>query len=147
MHGDKLLDQGSGACLLRDSRYAAVVQDMLLRDDGPCYRLIAWCVMPNHVHVVAEQSEGARLSDVVQTWKSVAAHHINAALGRKGRLWRREYFDRFMRDDAHLSNTIEYVENNPVAASLVTESAQWQWSSARLRSTAGEGAGGPSGLR
>ena len=133
MHADRALDRGHGSCLLREPRCAAMVEDALLRADAERYRLLAWCVMPNHVHVVAEQLEGCPLGDVVQAWKSTAAHEINHALGRKGRLWRREYFDRFMRDDDHLSTTIAYVENNPVAAGLVAAPADWRWSSARRR--------------
>jgi REP element-mobilizing transposase RayT len=132
-HADRALDSGHGDCLLREQRCAACVEDALLRGDGERYRLLAWCVMPNHVHVVAQQIEGFPLGDVVQAWKSTSAHEINHALGRKGRLWRREYFDRFMRDDDHLSATIRYVEDNPVKAKLVAAAAGWPWSSARRR--------------
>jgi putative transposase len=139
-----LLDSGYGECLLRDNRCCELLQNALLRDDGAHYRLIAWCIMPNHVHAVAEQIEGSTLSDVVQSWKSATAHRINRQLERKGRLWRREYFDRFMRDDDHLATTIAYVEENPIKAGLATHPAQWKWSSARHRmEPAGEGAGGP----
>jgi putative transposase len=143
-HGDRLLDAGYGECLLRNERCAEIVQGALLRDDGERYRLIAWCVMPNHVHVVMQQVEGARLADAIQAIKSAAAHQINRELGRKGRLWRREYFDRFMRDDDHLATTISYVGENPSKAGFVTHPAQWKWSSAPYRlESAGEGAGGP----
>lgn len=100
--------------------------------------------MPNHVHALVEQIEGARLSDVIQRLKSTTAHRINPMLGRKGRLWRREYFDRFTRDDNHLRTVIDYIEQNPVEAGLTTHATQWKWSSARHRTEpAGEGAGGP----
>jgi putative transposase len=146
VHGDRLLDNGYGECLLRKDACSAIVQNALLHSDGERYRLIAWCIMPNHVHCVIEQAPGIQLSDVVQAWKSASAHLINHHLLRKGRLWRRrEYFDRFMRDDDHLSGTIAYVENNPVKARFVSEAAQWKWSSAARRQApnAGEGAGGP----
>lgn len=133
MHADRALDSGLGSCLLREPQCAAAVEDALLRADTERYRLLAWCVMPNHVHVVAQQIEGCPLGDIVQAWKSAAAHEINHRLNRKGRLWRREYFDRFMRDDDHLSNTIADVENNPVAANLAASPAEWPWSSARRR--------------
>jgi REP element-mobilizing transposase RayT len=133
MHADRALDSGHGSCLLREPRCASLVEEALLHADAERYRLLAWCVMPNHVHVVAEQIEGFPLGDIVQAWKSASAHEINHALRRKGRLWRREYFDRFMRDDDHLSTTIAYVENNPVAAKLVETPAEWAWSSARRR--------------
>lgn len=89
--------------------------------------------MPNHVHVLVEQLEGYSLHTIVHAWKSVAAHRINKNLGRKGALWQRECFDRFMRDDSHLAAIIAYIERNPVAAQLVEEAAAWRWSSAAQR--------------
>lgn len=142
LHGDRVLDTGRGECLLRSAACARMVENCLLQDDGRRYRLIAWCVMPNHAHILVEQVDGFRLGDIVQTWKSVSAHKINQH--RRGRVWRREYFDRFMRDDAHLATTIQYIENNPVNAGLAAQAQHWTWSSARRRiDSAGEGAGGP----
>lgn len=92
----------------------------MLHADGERYRLIAWCIMPNHVHAIIEQVEGFPLGEVVQSWKSATSHKINTHVGQAGRMWRREYFDRFMRDDDHLSTTIAYVEDNPVRAKLVS---------------------------
>lgn len=143
IHADRLLDSGNGACLLRTAEHAAFVQAALLLADGQRYRLVARCVMPNHVHVVVEQIPGHSIGAIVQAWKSTSAHNINNRLGRSGRLWRREYFDRYMRDENHLMTTIEYVEHNPVKARLVQYAADWRWSSAKYRQNAGEDAGGP----
>ena len=109
------------------------MQDVLLHFDDERYRLWAWCVMSNHVHVVAEQREGWALSRVVHAWKSYSANEINRVHGRRGPVWMREYFDRYMRNDDHLSTTIDYVENNPVAAGLCRAAMDWPWSSAPLR--------------
>lgn len=141
---DAILDAGRGECLLRDPRCAQIVQDELLKHDDVRYRLLAWCVMPNHVHVVIEQQ--ADLAGTVRRWKSWTARRINEALGRTGRLWRREYFDRFARSQGHLAVMIAYVEANPVAAGLAAEENGWPWSSAAHAETiAGQAPGGPSG--
>jgi len=110
-----------------------IVERALLHFDGERYRVIAWCVMSNHAHVIVEQAEGWPLASVVHSWKSFTANEVNRALGRGGPLWMREYFDRFMRDDDHLNSTIAYVESNPVTAGLVERPQDWRWSSARLR--------------
>ena len=128
---DAELDAGHGECLLRDGRCAEIVQNELLQHDGNLYRLLAWSVMPNHVHVVIEQ--GADLAGTVRRWKSWTTRAINVALGRQGPLWRREYFDRFARNEQHLGTMVAYVENNPVAAGLVGDAADWPWSSAGYR--------------
>ena len=67
------LDSGHGACLLANPRVARLVVDALLRFDGQRYRLHAWCVMPNHVHVLATPLGRRRLSSIVHSWKSFTA--------------------------------------------------------------------------
>ncbi|MDZ4778083.1 MAG: transposase [Alphaproteobacteria bacterium] len=126
---DDQLDEGHGACLLRDGDCADIVERVLLKADASQYRLVAWCVMPNHVHVVFEQMAGRLLGRAVQELKSVSAHRINKQLSRKGAVWRREYFDRYMRDGDHLVQTVRYVEANPVKAGLVENVMDWPFSS------------------
>lgn len=130
---DDALDAGHGSRLLERPANAEIVQRALLHDDGERYALGAWCIMPTHVHVLVEQGFEATLADIVQTWKSATAHAINKRERRKGRLWRRAYFDRFMRTDAQLSNAVAYIENNPVAAGLCGSIEDWRFSSAKWR--------------
>jgi len=130
---DRLLDAGAGSAVLRDTAAAQIVVDALLWFDGARYALIAWCVMPNHVHVVLEPIGAHSLSQIVKSWKAFTAARINAMLRRSGRLWAPDYFDRFMRSNEHLSTTIAYVENNPVAAGLCACPADWPFSSASAR--------------
>ncbi len=112
---------------------AECVENALLHFDAERYRLLAWCVMPNHVHVVVEQIEGWPLAGVVHAWKSFTAKHINRTLARTGAVWMREYFDRFMRDDEHFSATFGYVERDPVVRGWVVRPEDWPWSSAAHR--------------
>ena len=130
---DKAFDAGHGARLLRKPSHAEEVQRCLLHHDGERYALAAWCVMPTHVHVVIEQFEGHRLEDVIHAWKSVTARNINRAEGRGGALWRREYFDRFMRSEQQYEWTVNYVERNPVTARLAKRPEDWPFSSARWK--------------
>ena len=127
------LDKGKGACWLRIPDVARLVEDNLLHFDGTRYRVLAWCVMPNHVHVVAEMWEDYPLDDVAHSWKSYTAHRLNKIVGRSGHVWQREVFDRYMRNEQHLMRTVEYVEENPVLAGLVDRAADWPFSSSRLR--------------
>ncbi len=127
----RLLDQGLGACTLGDSRAAEIVEQCLLYGDGTRYVLLAWVVMPNHVHVLIATVEGWPLSRVIGGWKSFSARRINAALARTGPLWGREYHDRYVRDEVHLGKAVYYVHNNPVAAGLVDRPEDWPYSSAR----------------
>jgi putative transposase len=130
---DQKLDAGLGACWLGRPDIAELVETALLHFDGGRYRLLAWCIMPNHVHVVVEPSADNPLDGIVHSWKSYTAHQANRALRRNGVFWHRDYFDRYIRDEGHLNRTIDYVENNPVKAGLAFKPAEWRWSSARLR--------------
>jgi len=123
-------DAGHGDCWLRDERIAALVENALLHFDGTRYRLIAWCVMPNHVHSLVETREDWPLASIAHSWKSYTAHVANEILGRSGELWFREYHDRFIRDDRHFANAVKYIEQNPVKAGLARSPEAWRWSSA-----------------
>ena len=129
---DQELDAGRGACWLHRADVAAIVQRTLLHFDGERYRLLAWCIMPNHVHVVIEILNHS-LSAIVRSWKSFSARQANVALKRSGAFWHADYFDRYMRDEEHLVATVDYVEQNPVKAGLVGEAREWLWSSAAMR--------------
>ena len=127
---EALLDAGHGEGLLARPEVGALVERALLHFDTERYVLHAWCVMPNHVHVLATPREGVSLSRLVHGWKSFSAHAINAALGRSGRIWFGEYFDRAIRDGAHFEAVKAYIEDNPVKAALCAAAVDWTFSSA-----------------
>ncbi len=116
-------DAGYGQCFLRDGRIAAIMQDTLKHFDGERYQLICWCIMPNHVHVLIEVNEGWSLSRIMHGWRSYTAKEANRILGRTGKFWMEEYYDRYIRDDNHLQKTINYILNNPANAGL----DEWPW--------------------
>ena len=123
------LDAGHGRCLLRDPTTAEVVETALFDGDDCYYDLLAWVIMPNHVHVLILPAPDQRLPDIVQRWKSWTARLINRLRGEKGTIWQREYFDRYMRDDAHVAAAIAYIEDNPVKAGLAKTAANWRFGS------------------
>ncbi len=128
------LDAGMGCCALRHPELARLLQETLLKWDGDRYRLFAWCIMPNHVHVLMETKTG--LARIIQSWKSFTgrwAMERNAGLGLgvPGKaLWMREYWDRYIRDADHFNNVRAYIEKNPVSAGLCKQASDWPWSSA-----------------
>lgn len=88
----------------------------------------AWCLMPNHVHliVVPKDEDGLRAS-VANTHRRYAAR-INARLKVTGHLWQGR-FSSVVMDEAHLYNAFAYVALNPVRARLVEKAEDWPWSS------------------
>lgn len=127
---DRYADMGYGSCLLADTQIAALIENALLHFDNQRYDLLAWCVMSNHVHVLAVPKAGFSLSGILQSWKSYTAHQANKMLGREGEFWCPDYFDEFMRSTQQMEATILYIEFNPVAAKLVAQPECWRYSSA-----------------
>ncbi len=128
------LNAGMGSCALGHPQMAAVMQDTLLKFDEQKYHLVAWCIMPNHVHVLVEPK--VKLSKIVQSWKSFTgrwAMKHNAELGLSAsRFWMHDYWDRYIRDEQHLLFVIDYIHNNPVKAGLCLKETDWLWSSAYM---------------
>ena len=120
---ERLLDAGHGSCALRDPRVAEIVASALKFWDGNRYRLLSWCVMPNHVHVLFRVFPGERLAAIIGSWKSFTAKQANRVLGRSGTFWQREYWDTLIRNEEHLNRAVAYIEANPERAGLAT----WQW--------------------
>lgn len=124
------LDRGEGACWLRERSCAEAVRNALKFFHRKRYQLLVWCVMPNHVHVLFETMKGFPLGNVVHSWKMFTARAINRHLQRKGPVWQVDYFDRYIRDEAHFGNEANYIESNPVMAGFVERAEDWEFSSA-----------------
>jgi len=120
---EEYVDAGKGACHLRDPRIAGLVVETLRFWEGKKYRLLAWCVMPNHVHVVFRIAPGCRLAPILQRWKTYTAKTANRVLRRTGVFWQREYYDRLIRDGEELVRAVRYVVGNPEKAGL----KEWPW--------------------
>lgn len=140
---EEYFDRGAGSCPFLDMRVAGGMAAALHFREGKHYRLLAWCVMPNHVHVVARLFPGQELAKVVKAWKNFSAKAANQTLGRKGRFWQREYYDRLIRNGDELVRAIRYVVENPSKAGL--KNWTWVWSAdGDVRATAGREAGATS---
>lgn len=119
---ERYLRQGYGACSLKRDDVVSIVVQALHAGDGRIYRLIAWCIMPNHVHVIVEPLI-RELHRILNAWKSTTARKTNRLLGRRGPFWQVEYFDHLIRSEEDFCHSVEYVWNNPDEAGL----RDWKW--------------------
>lgn len=130
--GDRDLDRTvSGPLWLKDPRIAKVVTQALKRGENEfhLYHLLAWVVMPNHVHVVFQPFR--ELPQITRWIKGSTARAANLLLGRTGQpFWQYESYDHCIRNSLELNRVILYVERNPVTTGLVEAIEEWQWSSA-----------------
>jgi putative transposase len=121
-----------GPFWLSDPRVAQLVADSLRYRSGQVYRLVAFCIMPNHLHLVIvplpkEDGRFHSLTEIMHSLKRYTARQANLLLGREGAFWQAESYDHVVRDEAEARRIIEYVLNNPVKAGLVQSWEDWPW--------------------
>ena len=127
---EKMLDMGHGSGILRNPRAAECVITGWKHFEGKRYNLIAWVVMPNHVHVLIRQFEGQSMAKIIQSWKSFTGRQLKAEFPHvcvNGQFWLREYWDRYIRDENHFRKAVEYIQMNPVKAGLAATPADWPY--------------------
>lgn len=111
--------------------------------NGDRYRLIAYCIMPNHVHLLVEslvsvhanhrgKSAKYPVTDTLRLLKGRTAHDCNLELKRSGSFWQHESYDSVVRDDQELERIILYILNNPVKAGLAKEWKDWKFTYVNL---------------
>lgn len=124
---------------LEKAEIASIVANEIQRMKGERYSLIAYCIMPNHVHLLLEllspikaQHDGRTakypLTDTLRLLKGRTARACNLAVHRDGQFWQHESYDHFVRDEAELGRIIAYILHNPVKAGLVKEWGEWAFS-------------------
>lgn len=92
-------------------------------------RILAYCLMGNHIHLIAVPEEAAALAEVMQRVHGRYAQYLNARRGRCGHLWQNR-FNSCALGPAHLWAAMRYVELNPVRAGLAPTAREYEWSSA-----------------
>lgn len=90
----------------------------------------AWCLMPNHVHLIAVPRDEDGLARAIGEAHRRYTRLINFREGWRGHLWQ-ERFASYTMDESHLLAAARYMEMNPVAAKLVNRPEDYRWSSAR----------------
>jgi putative transposase len=97
--------------------------------------LHAYCLMPNHFHLVLEPREDEALSAYMQWVTGCYSCHLRSSTKTvgHGHVFQRRFWDAPIRDDLHFLTVLRYVEANALRASLVTRAEDWQWSSLALR--------------
>jgi len=145
---DAWLDQ----CLAESPRWLAqddvarIVMQEIQQLDGERYRLLAFCIMPNHVHLLVDmhnfnqiaitnQAGASRfypLTDALRLLKGRTARYCNQFLGRTGAFWHHESYDHVVRDGLELERICSYILENPLKADLVRDACSWPYTVIRV---------------
>lgn len=128
---------GGAAVFLSDTDYAEFLRLLRESQDRIPIELFAWCLMPNHFHMVVRPEGDDDLGRWMQrlTTTHVRRHHKRH--GTFGSIWQGRYKAFPVQNDAHLLTVLRYVERNPVRANHVDRAQDWRWSSAASRLGAG----------
>jgi putative transposase len=97
-------------------------------------RILAYCLMPNHIHLVAVPDEPDSLAVALRRTHGRYANYLNARRGRTGHLWQNRFYSCAL-DRDHLPTALRYVERNPLRAGLAELVDQYPWSSAAAHLT------------
>jgi len=93
--------------------------------------IIAWCLMPNHVHLLASPEHEDSMARCMAAVSLTYTQYLNRRLGRSGRIWQNRYYSCPVDSDSYLWAVAGYIERNPVAAGMVGQAVDYSWSSAR----------------
>ena len=121
-----------------------IIAEKIEADATEKYRLAAYSIMSNHVHIVFKPNLSARnlheektaqglrfkseeetLAQIMQSLKGVTARAANLALNRSGAFWEHESYDHFVRNEDEYWRIIKYTLDNPVKARLVQNWQDW----------------------
>ncbi|MEZ6059689.1 MAG: transposase [Planctomycetaceae bacterium] len=111
---DERLDDCHGACLLRRPDVATIVSDSLLKFDGDRYLLTDFCVMPNHIHLLAAFRTEELATQQIAGWKRFQARQINTLLDLNGAFWKHQSFDHLVRSECQFQHLRRYIANNGI---------------------------------
>ncbi len=92
-------------------------------------RILAYCLMPNHIHLIAIPDESDSIAVALRRAHGRYAIYLNSRRGRTGHLWQNRYYSCAL-EGAHLSTAFRYVERNPLRAGLAQQIEEYPWSSA-----------------
>jgi len=130
---DNFLDKFSKSpMLLSLDEIAQEVANSIRFQNNKLYILHAYCIMPNHVHMIIQplknQSEGFySIAKILYSLKRYTATSCNKILKGSGQFWQHENYDHFIRDEKDLTYQLYYLLNNPVKAKLIDEARNWNY--------------------
>jgi REP element-mobilizing transposase RayT len=112
---DNYLDSSHNGRYLND-KVLKLSKDYILAQDKILFELIAFIIMPNHIHILFKET--VELSEAIRKLKGGLSFLINKELNRKGQFWANNYYDKMIRDEKHFGVVYKYIKNNAIKADL-----------------------------
>jgi REP element-mobilizing transposase RayT len=127
---ESYLESANDVSDLEHPQAAAVIQEAIQKrmDDGS-WRIIAYVIMPNHVHLFFKTEK--RLRPLLTQFKQWTARRVRKTQGRSGQFWQHEWFDHWSRSAEQDEKIVRYICNNPVKAGLTHMPEGWPYTYVR----------------
>ncbi|MHA6194460.1 transposase [Pseudomonas wadenswilerensis] len=117
-----------------DEDYSRYLSDLQELKEAFGIKIYAYCLMSNHVHLLADPGDSASgLSQFMKVLAARATRYRNKLEGRSGTLWEGRYKSSVVESNNYLLACCRYIELNPVRACMVADASEYPWSSYRAR--------------
>ncbi|MDH5668630.1 MAG: transposase [Nitrospira sp.] len=133
-HAYHVLNRGNGGAPVfhKDADYAAFLELLGAAKARHRLKLFAFCLMPNHFHLVVAPTTRTSLSAFMQWWLTSHVRRYHRHYRSHGHVWQGRFKSFPIQQDGHLLTVLRYVLRNPVRAGLVDYATDWPWSSLRF---------------
>ena len=130
-----IINRGNGRQQVFHSEgdYRAFVDLMAEASERYPVKVFAWCIMPNHFHLLVSPERADDLSRWMQWFMTSHVRRYHRFYNSSGHVWQGRYKSFIVQEDTHLLTVVRYIEGNPVRAQLVPSAKDWTWSSHRER--------------
>ena len=115
----------------RDADFRAFLDALRKTRERYPFDLYAYCLMPNHFHLVLAPQRGQSISRILQSLTVAHTWHVHRGRQSSGHVGQGRFKSPVIEGDEHLLTVMRYAECNPLRAGLVSDLADWLWSSYR----------------
>jgi len=128
-----VLNRGNGRANVfhKPEDFAAFVKLIAEAKERHPVKVIAYCLMTNHFHLVVKPTTGADLSNWMRWLMTSHVRRYHRHYGSSGHVWQGRFKSFVVKDSDHLLAVMRYVEGNPGQAQMVSSAKDWPWSSHR----------------
>ncbi len=116
-----LINRGNGTQKIfhKDGDYNAFSELLFQAQAKNGVKLLAWCLMPNHFHLLVQSTAADQINKWMQWLTTTHARRYHQHYHSSGHVWQGRYKSFIVQDDDHLLTVVRYIEGNPVRANLV----------------------------
>ena len=126
-----VINRGNGRAQIfhKDEDYRAFIEMIRQSCERLPLRVVSWCLMPNHFHLVVWPYADGDLSRWMQWLMTCHVRRYHGHYHSSGHVWQGRFKAFPIQQDSHYLTVVRYVERNALRAKLVTRAEDWQWSS------------------